>query len=349
MSHVHGPGGHSDARPGAAGGESGAGRGADSRWLLAALAVVLAFMAGEIVAGLAARSLALLSDAAHMLTDAAALLVAVIAARIARRPARGAYTYGFARVDALSGQANGITLLLLAAWFAVVAVRRLIHPGVVHGGVVAVVACVGVVVNLAATALASRARSPGLNVRGAVAHLMTDVWAFAAALVAGLIVLGTGWQRADPVASLVIAALMTWTGLGLVRAANRVFLEAAPRGVDPDVLGARLAAVHGVSQLHDLHVWQLGPGEPAVSAHVLVEPAHDCHQVSEALRQVLAQEYSIGHVTLQADHADSGLHTGEDCADAHGEIHFSPETDRPAPVAPDPFDGTIPDRATGSS
>lgn len=330
MSHGHGPGGHFDARSGPArrtepGAGTSAGTSADSRWLLAALAVVVAFMAGEIVAGLAAHSLALLSDAAHMLTDAAALLVAVIAARIARRPARGAYTYGFARVDALSGQANGITLLLLAAWFAVIAVRRLIHPGVVHGGVVAVVAAVGVVVNVVATSLASRADRRGLSVRGAVAHLMTDVWAFAAALVAGLIVLGTGWQRADPVASLVIAALMTWTGLGLVRAANRVFLEAAPRGVDPDDVGARLAAVHGVSQIHDLHVWQLGPGESAVSAHVLVEPPHDCHEVSEQLRQVLAAEFQISHVTLQSDHADSGRHTGADCADAHGEIHFSPE------------------------
>ena len=315
MTHDHG-----------AGGPARAGHGADSRWLLAALAVVVAFMAGEIVAGLVAHSLALLSDAAHMLTDAAALLVAVLAARVARRPARGAYTYGFARVDALSGQANGITLLLLATWFAVVAVRRLIHPGVVHGGVVAVVAAVGVAVNVVATALAGRADRRGLNVRGAVAHLMTDVWAFAAALVAGLIILATGWQRADPVASLVIAALMTWTGLGLVRAANRVFLEAAPRGVDPAHVGARLAAVDGVSQVHDLHVWQLGPGEPAVSAHVLVDPPYDCHEVSERLRQVLAAEYSIGHVTLQADHADSGRHTGEDCADAHGEIHFSPET-----------------------
>jgi cobalt-zinc-cadmium efflux system protein len=283
-------------------------------------------MAGEVAAGFAAHSLALLSDAAHMLTDAAALLVAVIAARIARRPARGAYTYGFARVDALSGQANGITLLLLAAWFAVVAVRRLIDPGTVHGGVVSAVAAVGIAVNVLATALAGRADRRALNVKGAVAHLVTDIWAFAAALVAGLVILATSWQRADAVASLVIAALMTWTGWGLVRAAGRIFLEAAPLGVDPADVGVRLAAVAGVSQVHDLHVWQLGPSESAVSAHVLVDPPYDCHEVSERLRELLAADYAIGHVTLQADHAGSARHQAEDCADAHGEIHFSPET-----------------------
>jgi cobalt-zinc-cadmium efflux system protein len=312
-----------DHRPGA--GAAGKDQGTDARWLLAALAVVLAFMAGEIAAGFAARSLALLSDAAHMLTDAAALMLAVIAARIARRPARGAYTYGFARVDAISGQANGITLLLLAAWFAVFAIRRLIHPGTVHGGVVTVVAAVGVLVNVLATSFASRADRRSLNVKGAVAHLVTDVWAFAAALVAGIVILAAGWQRADPIASLVIAALMTWTGLSLVRAAGRIFLEAAPRDVDPAALGARLAAVVGVNQVHDLHIWQIGPGESALSAHVLVEPSYDCHQVSDTLRHVLADDYGIGHVTLQADHADSALHHAEDCVDAHGEIHFSPE------------------------
>src|SRR5579875_2854548 len=138
----------------------------DRRWLLAALAVVVAFMAAEVVAGLLSHSLALLADAGHMLTDAAALALAVIAARIAQRPARGAFTYGFARVDALSGQANGITLLLLAIWFVAEGVRRLVHPAGVHGVVVAVVAVIGVAVNLLATMLAGRASRDGLNIRG---------------------------------------------------------------------------------------------------------------------------------------------------------------------------------------
>ncbi|MCU1659646.1 MAG: cation transporter [Pseudonocardiales bacterium] len=297
---------------------------ADRRWLFAAFVVIVAFMAGEVVAGLLAHSLALITDAGHMITDAAALLVAVLASKVAQRPARGAYTYGFARVDALSGQANGITLLLLAVWFTVEAVRRLDHPSAVHGGVVIVVALVGAVVNLAAMMLARRADRSSLNVRGAIAHLVTDIWAFAATFVAGVVVVTTGWQRADAVASLVVGALMAWTGWALVRAAGRVFLEAAPRGVDPASLGDELAAVDGVAELHDLHIWQIGSGESAVSAHVLVRPPFDCHEVSERLRDALSERYGIGHVTLQADHAGTAIHDADHCVDAHGQVHTAP-------------------------
>lgn len=298
--------------------------GADRRWLLAALALVLAFMAAEVVAGLLAHSLALLADAGHMLTDAAALALAVVASRIAERPAHGAYTYGFARVDALSGQANGITLVLLAVWFVVEGVRRTIDPAHVAGGVVAAVAAAGALVNLAATWLAGRADRRGLNVRGVLAHLVTDIWAFAATFLAGLVVLTTGWLRADAVATFVVAALMAWTGIGLVREAGRVFLEAAPAHVDPAELGATLAGTRGVAEVHDLHVWSLGVGETALSAHVLVHPEHDCHEVSGRLRALLGERYGIGHVTLQADHADAPAHDAEHCADAHGIVHTAP-------------------------
>lgn len=302
----------------------GASATSDRRWLGAALAVVLVFMVGEVIAGLLAHSLALLTDAAHMVTDAAAIVVAIVAAVIAQRPARGAYTYGFARVDALSGQASGITLILLAIWFVIEAIGRLVHPSAVHGGVVTVVALVGIVVNLLATACAARADRSSLNVRGVVAHLVTDVWAFLATAVAGVVVLSTGWTRADPIASLVVAAVMAWTGLRLVQAAGRVFLEAAPANVDPDTLGQELAAVDGVAELHDLHVWQIGPGTSAVSAHVLVRAPHDCHEVSARLREVLRQRHHIGHVTLEADHMDGSAHVAENCVDAHGEVHTAP-------------------------
>ncbi|MDQ2748535.1 MAG: cation diffusion facilitator family transporter [Actinomycetota bacterium] len=298
---------------------------ADRRWLLAAFVVVVVFMIVEAVAGVLAHSLALITDAGHMVTDAAALLVAIIAARIAQRPAQGAYTYGFARVDALSGQANGITLLLLAIWFTVEGVRRLFVPGAVHGGVVTVVALAGVAVNLLATWLAGRADRGSLNVRGVLAHLVTDIWAFAATLVAGLVILATGWTRADAVASFVVAGLMAATGLSLVRAAGRVFLEGAPRGVDPDTLGAELAAIDGVAEVHDLHVWQIGSGESAMSAHVLVAAPRDCHEVSSRLRALLAERYGIGHVTLQADHADAPSHDFDRCIDSHGQVHIAPE------------------------
>jgi cobalt-zinc-cadmium efflux system protein len=294
---------------------------ADRRWLAASLVVIVAFMVGEVIAGLLAHSLALVTDAGHMLTDATALVVAVIASRIAERPARGAYTYGFARVDALSGQASGITLLLLAVWFAAASIDRLIHPSHVTGSVVTVVALVGLGVNLLATYLAGRADRASLNVRGVVAHLVTDAWAFGATFVAGIVIIATGWTRADPIASLVVAALMTWTGLHLVRAAGRVFLEAAPQGVDPDQLGERIAAVEGIAELHDLHVWQIGPRTAAVSAHLLVQPSHDCHEVSGRVRDVLRDAYGIGHVTLQTDHADATTHVSDDCADSHGTVH----------------------------
>jgi cobalt-zinc-cadmium efflux system protein len=308
--------GHRHAHPPAAA--------ADRRWLLSALAVVLAFMVAEVVAGLLAHSLALVADAGHMLTDAAALLLAVVASRVAERPAQGAYTFGFARVDALSGQANGITLVLLAVWFTFEGIRRLVHPGAVHGGIVTVVAVLGVLVNLAATWLAGRANRAGLNVRGVLAHLITDIWAFAATLAAGLVILATDWTRADPIASLLVAALMAWTGAHLVRAAGRVFLEAAPKGLDPQALGAELAAVDGVAQVHDLHVWTLGSSDAAMSAHVLVQQSFDCHSVAEALRVRLAEGHGIGHVTLQVDHEEQQLHDADTCLDAHGTVHISP-------------------------
>jgi cobalt-zinc-cadmium efflux system protein len=297
---------------------------ADRRWLTAALVAVVLFMAAEVVAGVIAHSLALIADAGHMLTDAAALLLAVVASRLAERPAKGAYTYGLARVDAVSGQANGITLFLLAAWFAVEGIRRLLDPSDVRGGVVAVVAVIGAAVNLLAMWLAGRADRASLNVRGVLAHLMTDVWAFAATFAAGLIIVWTGWLRADPVASLLVAALMAWTGVRLVREAGRVFLEAAPPGFDPERLGDELAAIDGVAQVHDLHVWVLGSRDAAMSAHVLVRPTFDCHEVAETLRRLLADDHGIDHVTLQVDHAEQQRHDADNCADAHGVVHVAP-------------------------
>jgi cobalt-zinc-cadmium efflux system protein len=287
--------------------------------LLAALGVLAVFMVGEVIAGLLAQSLALLSDAGHLLTDATALLVAVVVSRIAQRPAKGAYTFGFARVDALSGQANGITLVLLAVWFTVEAVRRLIHPPDAAGGVIVIVAGIGVAVNVVATRLAARADQRSLNVRGALAHLVNDLWAFVATFVAGIVIMATGWTRADAVASLVVALLMTVTGARLIRDAGRVFLEAAPTGLDPMAIGSTLASRTGVAQIHDLHVWELAAGEAALSAHVLVDRANDCHTIGDALRAQLADDYGIEHVTLQVDHVSSSA--DEHCADAHGPVH----------------------------
>ncbi|UQX90143.1 cation diffusion facilitator family transporter [Jatrophihabitans telluris] len=312
--HAHG-GGHRHVEVTAA---------TDQRWLLASLSVIVTFMVAEVVLGWAAHSLALVADAGHMLTDAAALGLAVIAARLARRPARGRYTYGFTRIDAVSAQANGITLLLLAVWFAVAAVRRLFDPPPVQGGLVLVVAVIGVGVNLLAVYFAGRANRDSLNVRGAVAHIVNDLWAFVATAIAGAVVLLTGWNRADAVASLIVAVLMVQSGLVLVRAANRVFLEAAPDGIDPEIVGGDMARVPGVIEIHDLHVWDLGAAEPALSAHVVVGRDYDCHAVANEVRDVLAARHHIGHATLQADHRHADVRLDEDCSaeSGHGPGYF---------------------------
>ena len=292
----------------------------DVRWLAGALILLVAFMIGEVAAGLAGHSLALLTDAGHLLTDAASLVLAIAAARIAARPAKGAYTYGFARVDALAGQANGVTLLLLAGWFAALAIRHLNHPPATAGGLLTAVALVGVAVNVAASTLVSRADRRRLSVQGAFAHLLNDLWAFVATAVAGVVILATGWTRADAIASLIVAMLMGIAGVGLLRSSARVFLEAAPLGLDIDALGGELAEIDGVAQVHDLHVWQIGPAEPAVSAHVLVRPNFDCHGVGATLRTYLDERHGLRHATLQLDHATSvGL--DEHCAEAHGPVH----------------------------
>ena len=293
---------------------------ADRRWLGASLTLIVLFMFGEVAVGLAVHSLALVADAGHMLTDAAALGLAIGASRLAQRPAKGRYTYGFTRIDAVSAQANGITLLLLTAVFAVEAVQRLFAPPPVRGSAVLLVALVGIAVNLGAALLARRANPASLNVRGAVAHVVSDLWAFVATAIAGLVIVLTGWTRADAVASLIIAALMLHAGLSLIRASGRVFLEAAPDGLDPDRIGQDMAAVPGVTEIHDLHVWDLGGSEPALSAHVVVSADRDCHEVAGQVREVLAAIHSISHATLQADHRHAGVGSvSESCpALSHG-------------------------------
>src|SRR4051794_13323841 len=211
----------------------GVGADVDRRLLLAALGLIVAFLVGEVVVGLLVGSLALLADAGHMLTDAGAIALALLAIRLAARPAAGAYTFGLKRAEILSAQVNGVTLAVLVVFFCYEAVRRLLDPPAVQGAPVAVTAAVGIVVNLAATWLLSRADRRSLNVEGAFQHVLNDLFAFVATLVAGLVVLTTGFRQADAIAALVVAALMARAGYGLLRDSSRVLLEAAPRGLDP--------------------------------------------------------------------------------------------------------------------
>ncbi|WP_433047466.1 cation diffusion facilitator family transporter [Dactylosporangium sp. CS-033363] len=292
---------------------------ADGRWLAVALALIGAFMAGEVVVGLLVHSLALLSDAAHMLTDAGAIVLALVAMRLAARPPKGGYTFGLKRAEILSAQANGLTMLILAAVLAVEAVRRLVHPPDVVGLPVLVTAVAGIGVNLLASWALSRANRTSLNVEGAFQHVLNDLFAFIATAIAGLVMVTTGFTRADPIATLLVVALMVRAGLGLVRASGRIFLEAAPSGIDPPALGERLAAMAHVVEVHDLHVWQITSGEPALSAHVLVAPGRDCHAVRAAIEELLRREYALTHSTLQVDHAGAGPQDPDaHCEDAHG-------------------------------
>ena len=276
----------------------------DPRYLLGALALIIVFMVVEVVVGLLASSLALISDAGHMLTDAAALALALVASRLAARPARGNLTFGWRRVEILAAQANGVTLLILAAWFVVEAVLRLIDPPDVSGAPVLVTALVGIVVNVAATWLVARAGRESLNVEGAFQHVLTDLYAFIATAIAGLVVLTSGWVRADAVAALVVAALMALGGVRLMRDSWRVFLEAAPKGIDVAAIDAFLHACPGVVEVHDLHVWEVTSGFPALSAHVLVDADHDCHERRLHICDQLAADFGIEHTTLQLDHPE---------------------------------------------
>jgi cobalt-zinc-cadmium efflux system protein len=285
---------------------------ADRGKLTVALALIVAFMVAEVVTGILANSLALLSDAAHMLTDAAAIGLSLVAIHLAKRPAEGRMTFGLKRVEILSAQANGVTLLVLAALIAIEGVRRLVDPPGVDGALVLVVALAGIVVNLAATAVLARANRQSLNVEGSFQHLLTDLYAFTGTAIAAAVILLTGFDRADAIASLLVAALMLRSAIGLLHESGRIFLEASPKGIDPDRIGRLMAAQPGVVEVHDLHVWEVTSEFPALSAHVTVEADTDCHRARLELGELIARQFSIHHTTLQVEHQPERLVQIED-------------------------------------
>jgi cobalt-zinc-cadmium efflux system protein len=285
--------------------------GADTeiRPLAIALALIVAFMAVEVALAIVADSLALLSDAAHMLVDAGALGLSVWAARLARRPPGGGMTFGFRRAEILSAQANGITLLVLGAVIFIEGVHRLVSPPSVRGGLVLATASVGAAVNVLALWQVARANRSNLNVEGSYRHLLTDLYAFGGTAVAGLVILTTGFDRADPIASLFVAGSMLFAGWPLLRASGRILLEAAPEGLSPEEIGAVVRSHPGVANVHDLHVWEISSGFPALSAHVLVGQEEDCHAIRRELETILHQRFGIDHTTLQVEHSQDELLT----------------------------------------
>lgn len=282
---------------------------ADKRYLITALALLLAFMAVEVVVGLMASSLALISDAGHMLTDAGAIAMSLVAMRLSQRPAKGSFTFGFKRSEIFSAQINGLTLVALAGWFVIEGVRRLVWPPVVDGLLVTWVALVGIGVNLLATWALSKANRESLNVEGSFQHILTDLYAFIVTAIAGALIHWTHFYRLDALAALVVAGLMLRTGVSLLKESGRVFLEAAPRGVDPDEIGRALAEDEAVLEVHDLHVWEVTSGFTSLSAHILVAgnaSCHgECHVVRRRLTALLAERFGIEHLTLQVEHYQS--------------------------------------------
>jgi cobalt-zinc-cadmium efflux system protein len=278
------------------------------RPLAIALTLILGLMVAEVVAAFVAGSLALFADAGHMLTDAAALALALGAATYAGRPARGRWTFGFRRLEILAAHVNGITLLVVGVLIVYGAIRRLLNPVDVRGGLVLAVALAGIAVNVVAAALLARPSRESLNVRGAFLHVATDLAAFAGTAIAGGIILATGWDRADPVASLVVAGLIFWSSWNLLRESTRILLEVAPS--EPREVAEAMLAVPEVVEVHDLHVWTVGSGFPSVSAHVLVEPGSDCHAIRQCLATLLRERFDLGHSTLQVEHAPARVPQG---------------------------------------
>ncbi|HLH13773.1 MAG TPA: cation diffusion facilitator family transporter [Solirubrobacteraceae bacterium] len=302
MAHEHAPS-HAGHAHGHAHGLAGGHEGVASRARLrAALALTVSLMAVELAAAVLSHSLALLSDAGHMLTDAGALGFSLLALALASRPPSGAMTFGLRRVEILSALANGVTLLLLAALIAYEAVRRLFAPPSVHAQLVLAVALAGMLVNLLSVWILAGADRRSLNVEGSFQHVLADLYGFVGTAIAAGVIIASGFQRADAIASLLIAALMTRSGAGLVRDSSRVFLEAAPRGLDPQAVGRALVEQPGVVEVHDLHVWEVTSGFAALSAHVLVRADCDCHEARRRVEAMLLERFALEHTTLQVDH-----------------------------------------------
>ena len=285
---------------------------ADGRYLWSALGLLTAFLISEVVVAFLSGSLALLSDAGHMLSDVGAIGMALWAIRLAARPAAGNWTFGWKRAEILSAAGNGITLLVVSGIVTFEAVRRLIDTPDVEGGPMLVVALVGVAVNIVAAWLLARANRTSLNVEGAYQHILTDLYGFIGTVIAGVVILLTGWTRADPIASLIVVALMLYAAWGLLRDSGRILLEGAPRDVDLDDLRAHLLATDHVQAVHDLHVWTVTSDLPAVSVHVVVEDECfiDGHTpvLLDQLQACLHGHFDVEHSTFQLEPAGHDEH-----------------------------------------
>jgi cobalt-zinc-cadmium efflux system protein len=271
-----------------------------------ALAITAAYTVVEVVGGIYTGSLALLADAVHMLSDNLAIALALAAAWLATRPATPGRSYGYKRAEVLAALANGVLLVALSIWIFVAAIERLTDPPDVLGGWMLVIAVVGIAVNLGAGGVLYRSRSASINVEAAFRHVLADLLGSFGVLAAAVVILTTGWLQADPIVSILIGLLVLASAWTILRDSTEILLEATPRGMDATEIGRRLAGAPGVVEIHDLHVWTITSGFPALSAHVLVRPGEDCHGRRRELERLLHDEFGIEHTTLQVDHAAEG-------------------------------------------
>jgi len=278
-------------------------RSADRRALAAALLIIGGFMVFEIAAGLVADSLAVLADAGHMLSDALSLALALGAVWLAGRPATTERSFGYRRAEILAALANGVLLVVIAIWIFVEAALRFADPPDVLGGWVLVVGLVGLAVNIAAAVVLRRKGSGSLNVQGALLHVVADMLGSVGVILAGAIVLATGWEAVDPLVSVLIGMLILASSWTLIRESVSILLEATPSGMSAEDVGTAIVSIPGVVEVHDLHVWTITSGFPALAAHVLVEPGADCHALRRRIEVVLRERFELDHTTLQVDHA----------------------------------------------
>ncbi|MDQ2726295.1 MAG: cation diffusion facilitator family transporter [Actinomycetota bacterium] len=287
---------------------------ANARYVSIALGLIVGFMVAEAIVAVLSGSLALLADSGHMLTDAGALGASLWAARLALRPAAGAWTFGLKRAEILSAAANGITLLLVSALVTFESIRRLIHPSSVGGLTVVIVALVGVAVNLVAAWTLAKANRSSLNVEGSFQHIVTDLYGFIATVIAGVVLVFTGFERADAIASLVVVVLMVNAAFGLLKASGRVLLEGAPEGVDLSDVRSHLLGTEHVRDIHDLHAWTVTSDLPVLSAHVVVDEScfSDGHapRLLDRIQACLAGHFDVEHSTFQLEVAGHLDHEG---------------------------------------
>jgi cobalt-zinc-cadmium efflux system protein len=252
--------------------------------------------------GLITGSLALLADAGHMLSDALSLGVALFAVWLAGKPVTPNRSFGYKRAEILAALFNGATLVAISIWIFVEAYHRFSEPPEILGGWMLAVAALGLVVNVAGAMILWRSGGESLNLQGALRHILADLLGSVGAIAAALVILATGWRYADPIISVLIGLLVLGSSWRLVRDSSNILLEGTPRGIDANEVGSSMARVPGVAEVHDLHVWTITSGFPALAAHVLVGRDEDCHARRRDIEEVLARDYGIEHTTLQVDH-----------------------------------------------